>query len=93
MVVISILIQTLRGLAYLHARPNPVIHRDIKPANILLEDREREVEPREPGPCIKLADFGLATQGTKCGGPAGTYSYVAPEAFVSGSNDAKLDIW
>lgn len=93
MLVISILIQLLRGLAYLHARPNPVIHRDIKPANILVEDREREVDTQVPGPWIKLADFGLAREGTKCGGLAGTFSYVAPEAYGSESCDKKLDIW
>lgn len=46
-----------------------------------------------PSPWIKLADFGLATRRTKCEGLAGTFSYVAPEAYGSGSNDSKGDIW
>ena len=70
-----------------------MIHRDIKPTNILVDDRERDVDSREPGPRIKLADFGLAREGTKCGGPAGTFAYMAPEAFTHGLNDSKLDIW
>ena len=58
-----------------------------------MEDCERGAEPREPGPWIKLADFGLATQGTKCEGFAGTFSYAAPEAYGSGPHNSKRDIW
>ena len=91
--IVSILTQCLRGLATLHASPNPVIHRDIKPENILVDDRERVVEPREPGPWIKLADFGLATECTRCEGSAGTWLYSAPETFYSQPYSSKVDIW
>ena len=91
--ILSILTQSLRGLASLHASPIPVIHRDIKPENILVEHRERLVQPREPGPWIKLADFGLATQGSKCEGAAGTWKYAAPEVFSGQAYDSKVDIW
>lgn len=91
--ILSILIQCLRGLASLHASPDPVIHRDIKPENILVEYREPLIEPREPGPWIKLADFGLATQGSTCEGPAGTWKYAAPEVILGQAYDSKIDIW
>lgn len=58
-----------------------------------MDDRESDVESSEPGPRIKLADFGLAREGTKCGGLAGTFSYMAPEAFTSRLNNSKRDLW
>ena len=85
--------QCLRALASLHASPNPVIHRDIKPENILVEDGERLAEPREPGPWIKLADFGEATQGSQSEGEAGTWLYAAPETFSGQAYDSKVDVW
>ena len=91
--ILSILNQCLRGLASLHASPNPVIHRDIKPQNILVEYREGLVEPREPEPWIKLADFGEAVQGTECNGQAGTREYAAPETFTGQAYDSKADVW
>ena len=91
--ILSILTQCLCGLASLHASPNPVIHRDIKPENILVEDRERLAESREPGPWIKLADFGEATQGSKSGGAGGTWRYAAPETFSGQAYDSKVDVW
>ena len=91
--ILSILTQLLRGLASLHASPNPVIHRDIKPENILFEDHERLAEPREPGPWIKLADFGEATQGDISEGAGGTWRYAAPETFSGQAYDSKVDVW
>ena len=91
--ILHILVQSLRGLASLHASPNPVIHRDIKPENILVEDRDRFVEHREPGPWIKLADFGEAVQGSECKGTAGTQQYAAPEMFTGQVYDSKADVW
>ena len=90
--VFSILAQSLRALTSLHASPNCVTHRDIKPENILVADRERTTNPGEPGPWIKIADFGLATEGTKCEGSAGTWLYQAPEVFGQ-EYDSKVDIW
>ncbi len=84
--ILSILKQGLRGLASLHAGPVTVIHRDIKPENIL-------VAGYEPEPLIKLADFGLAREGTKCEGKAGTFLYTAPEVFEDCAYDAKIDVW
>ena len=88
-----ILTQALRGLASLHAGPNPVVHRDIKPENILVADHHRGGDSNEDGPWIKLADFGLATQGSKCEGKAGTWLYTAPEVFYPVRYTSKVDIW
>ena len=87
------LTQALRGLASLHAGPSPVIHRDIKPENILVADHHRGSDPNEYGPWIKLADFGLATQGSICESKAGTWLYTAPEVFRPGRYTSKVDIW
>lgn len=84
--VLSVLYQCLYGLDSLHAAPHPVIHRDIKPQNILVADDE-------PRPRIKLADFGLAKEGTKCRGQAGTFLYTAPEVFFNMDCTSKLDVW
>lgn len=89
----SILTQSLRGLASLHASPEPVIHRDIKPENILVADYDRCVAPHESGPWVKLADFGLAREGTTCRGSAGTWLYTAPEVFYKGGYNSKVDVW
>lgn len=91
--IVSILEQSLRALASLHARPNPVIHRDIKPGNILVADPSSGPNDGESGPHIKLADFGLAIEGTHCRGESGTYVYMAPELYESGSYSSKIDIW
>ena len=91
--IVRILTQALRGLASLHAGPNPVVHRDIKPQNILVADHDRGAEPNEYGPWIKLADFGLAIQGSKCEGKAGTWLYTAPEVFRRVRYTSKVDIW
>ena len=91
--IVRILAQALRGLASLHAGPNPVIHRDIKPENILVADLHRGSDPNEYGPWIKLADFGLATQGSICETNVGTWLYTAPEVFRPVRYTSKVDIW
>ena len=91
--IVSILAQSLQALASLHARPNTVIHRDIKPANILVASLSSRLNTGESGPHIKLADFGLAIEGTQCVGESGTYVYIAPEVYDPGSYSSKVDIW
>ncbi|KAK8934334.1 Receptor-like cytosolic serine/threonine-protein kinase RBK2 [Platanthera zijinensis] len=83
------------ALDYLHSGGfrESVIHRDVKSSNILLTD---DFEP-------KLCDFGLAQWASSssiengeeayCGDLAGTFGYLAPEYFMSGKIDEKIDVY
>ncbi|CAA7396752.1 unnamed protein product [Spirodela intermedia] len=77
------------ALNYLHGAGKPVIHRDVKSSNILLSD---DYEPR-------LADFGLAqwesssSSHAPCSDVAGTFGYLAPEYFMYGKVDEKIDVY
>ncbi|XAR49594.1 Non-specific serine/threonine protein kinase [Bertholletia excelsa] len=78
------------ALAYLHsATDKPVIHRDIKSSNILLSDM---FEPQ-------LSDFGLAkwalasSSHITCTNVAGTFGYLAPEYFMYGKVNEKVDVY
>lgn len=83
------------ALDYLHSGGfrDSVIHRDVKSSNILLTD---DFEP-------KLCDFGLAQwassssiengEDADCGDLAGTFGYLAPEYFMSGKIDEKIDVY
>jgi serine/threonine protein kinase len=81
---LTILLQALDALAYLHNRDEPMVHRDIKPSNILIKSRN----PLH----IKLADFGLANIGWELNTACGTPQYVAPEVY-NGKYDSAVDIW
>jgi len=67
------------GMAYLHARPAPIVHRDLKSANVLEQRGE-----------FKICDFGLVR--TKNAG-AGTPSYIAPEIFRGQSFSLSVDTY
>ncbi|MCW2939881.1 MAG: hypothetical protein JWN00_2866, partial [Actinomycetia bacterium] len=65
-----------------------LVHRDVKPENVLLADDGR----------VKVADFGLAraqaaSKQTKTGLIIGTVAYMAPEQVVSGTADARSDVY
>ena len=65
-----------------------LVHRDIKPSNILLDDND----------FAHLIDFGIAraageTGLTSTGATVGTWSYISPERFQSGTADARADIY
>nr|GMC82305.1 probable receptor-like serine/threonine-protein kinase At5g57670 [Ipomoea batatas] len=79
-----------QALDHLHnLTTGSIIHRDVKSSNILLSD---DFEP-------KLSDFGLATSasfsshdldGTDI---AGTFGYLAPEYFMHGKINEKIDVY
>ncbi|KAK7301419.1 hypothetical protein RJT34_12283 [Clitoria ternatea] len=85
----NIILDVAKGLAYLHYEIQPPIyHRDIKATNILLDSKMS----------AKLADFGLAKQGSEGQSHittrvAGTYGYVAPEYALYGQLTEKSDVY
>ncbi|KAF8404048.1 hypothetical protein HHK36_008925 [Tetracentron sinense] len=78
------------ALDYLHTgNAQSVIHRDVKSSNILLSD---DFEPQ-------LSDFGLAKWASTssshitCSDVAGTFGYLAPEYFMYGKVNDKVDVY
>nr|XP_010905327.1 mitogen-activated protein kinase kinase kinase 5 isoform X1 [Elaeis guineensis] len=83
------------ALDYLHggSGAETVIHRDVKSSNILLSE---DFEPQ-------LSDFGLAkwastststsTSNPTSGVVAGTFGYLAPEYFMYGKVNEKIDVY
>ena len=82
---VSIMVQLLDALEFAHS--NSVWHRDVKPANIIIMKNGR----------IKLADFGIAriesTDRTRANVLMGTPGYIAPEYYLGGPVDHRIDIF
>jgi predicted ATPase len=79
---ITLLMQTLQALAYLHRRG--IIHRDLKPANVLVSDGQ-----------VRVVDFGLSlvSEDSHRGGIAGTMAYIAPEVLRGSSVSEASDLY
>ncbi|TDB88861.1 Stk1 family PASTA domain-containing Ser/Thr kinase [Actinomadura sp. 7K534] len=65
-----------------------LVHRDVKPENVLINEDGQ----------VKVADFGLAraetaSKMTKTGVIIGTVGYLSPEQVLSGSADARSDVY
>lgn len=76
--------QTVRALAYVHARRR--IHRDIKSGNLLLQADGR----------VKLCDFGVAgelTSEAKRHTMIGSPYWMAPEVIDDAGHDQSADVW
>ncbi|KAL6513418.1 hypothetical protein OROGR_020904 [Orobanche gracilis] len=77
------------ALDHLHSAAKPIIHRDVKSSNILLSD---DFEPQ-------LSDFGFAAWASSCShhmdtsDVAGTFGYLAPEYFMHGKLNKKIDVY
>lgn len=87
----NVAVGVAHALDYLHGNGNscPVIHRDVKSSNILISE---DFDP-------KLSDFGLAlwaadaTSQITCNDVAGTFGYLAPEYFMHGKVNDKIDVY
>jgi len=81
----SAAIATCEGLHYAHQKG--VLHRDVKPENVMIRDDGR----------IKLTDFGIArlesADRTRTNVIMGTPGYIAPELYLGGQVDHRLDIF
>ncbi|GAA4737511.1 bifunctional serine/threonine-protein kinase/formylglycine-generating enzyme family protein [Flavisolibacter ginsenosidimutans] len=91
----KLLIDVLKGLAYLHK--HGMAHRDLKPQNILIKMVDDE-------PVGKITDFGISKlidSGDDANSSAllGTIEYMAPEQFnpkkygINGRITTNLDLW
>ncbi|RHY25044.1 hypothetical protein DYB32_008543 [Aphanomyces invadans] len=80
---LTIFRQIVAGLKYIHGQG--LIHRDIKPANILLTQDA----------CVKIGDFGLATDGRIEASAAGvgTPLYSSPEQTRGDMCSTKSDVF
>ncbi|CAG2117232.1 unnamed protein product, partial [Medioppia subpectinata] len=87
--------ELLECVQYLHESNPPVIHRDLKPDNILIDPIYSSNR------CVKLCDFGLATDHDIDGHTASRYEhsvcgalgYMAPEVLLGKQYDHKSDIY
>jgi len=90
----KLLIDVLKGLAYLHR--HGIAHRDLKPQNILIKIDEDE-------PISKITDFGISklivSDDDNSSTLLGTIEYMAPEQFnpkkygINGRITTNLDLW
>lgn len=80
--------ELLAGISYFHNKN--ICHRDIKPENILYGQEEKS---------IKIIDFGISKKTYQRGARRdmltiiGTQFYLAPEIYIGGGYDERVDFW
>ncbi|MGQ0775682.1 MAG: protein kinase domain-containing protein [Pseudonocardiales bacterium] len=88
---VNIVAQIASALDAAHA--DNLVHRDVKPSNVLMAGTTNEED------YVYLSDFGIthATSTTKVTGTGGTtlgtVHYMAPERFLYGSGDHRVDVY
>jgi serine/threonine-protein kinase len=85
--IVHVVVQACDALAYAHGRG--VVHHDVSPRNILIRRSDR---------AVKLADFGIASDGldTPAAEPAsvtGTPGYMAPEVLQGAGPSPLSDLY
>eukprot|EP01087_Luapelamoeba_hula_P002163 TRINITY_DN1188_c0_g1_i2.p1 TRINITY_DN1188_c0_g1~~TRINITY_DN1188_c0_g1_i2.p1 ORF type:complete len:457 (+),score=141.64 TRINITY_DN1188_c0_g1_i2:112-1371(+) len=80
----KLVLDTAKGMNYLHLFKPPVLHRDLKSPNLLVDKYFN----------VKIADFGLARiKASLMTSNLGTCQYMAPEVIASQSYTEKADIY
>jgi tetratricopeptide (TPR) repeat protein/tRNA A-37 threonylcarbamoyl transferase component Bud32 len=77
---ITLIIQLLQALAYLHRRD--VLHRDVKPANVLIANEH-----------LRVLDFGLSSKTSEAVGRSGTLAYMSPEVLRNQPASKQSDLY
>ena len=90
---VDIVAQTASALAAAHSAD--LVHRDVKPSNILITGQSVDTGGQD---FVYLVDFGLAhapgaTTLTNTGTTIGTLAYMAPERFMGGPIDHRVDVY
>jgi len=81
---LKLILDTAKGMNYLHLFKPPVLHRDLKSPNLLVDSHFN----------VKIADFGLARiKASLMTGNLGTCQYMAPEVIQSKNYTEKADVY